>query len=182
MPTGSMSDTIIAGDRIIVEMHAMIARELKRGDVVIYNNIENGVSTIFSKRIVGIAGDVIEFKDDMLVRNGVLVDEPYIKIDESDTNLPNHLSNFGPITVPDGKLFMAGDYRRLSYDSRSTGSIPVEEVIGHVMVIYWSQVPEPPYSPYGTDPGILRAYGIDDDNPPGKIHWGRIGKRIINND
>ncbi len=182
MPTGSMSDTIVAGDRVMVEMHALFARELRRGDVVIYLNKVGDDRTIFSKRIVGLAGDVIEFKDDKLIRNGVMIDEPYVKIDGPVGFGSIHLSNYGPITVPEGKLFMAGDHRRLSYDSRSTGSIPFADVIGHVMTIYWSQVPQLPHSPYDAPAGILRAYGIDDDNPPGLIRWSRIGKRIIDSD
>lgn len=179
IPTGAMSDTIVAGDRVIVEKHAIFSRDLKHGDVVVYYS-EGPGSTHFSKRIVGLAGDVIEFKDEKLIRNGKPIDEPYTKFEGRLPSFMPGMLNLGPLTIPDGEIFMAGDNRRFSDDSRTRGTIPAKDVIGHVMTIYWSQVPRLPDSPYGDSPGVIRAYGIDDDNPSGMIRWRRIGRRIIN--
>ncbi len=172
-----MSSTIMAGDRIIVEKRSVFARKLKRGDVVVYYSEGSG-STVFSKRIIGLPGDVIEFKNEKLFRNGIPIDEPYVKLEGRIPSFAPGMLNLGPLTVPDGELFMAGDNRRWSDDSRTRGTTPTKDVIGHVMTIYFSTVPQAP--DYARTDHDLSLFGINTDHPPGTIRWNRIGKRIIN--
>jgi signal peptidase I len=179
MPTGSMSNTIMPGDRILVEKQWLIKRPIRFGDVVAFN-IDGPGSTVFVKRVIGLPGDRIEFKDEKLIRNGAPIEEPYVRLSEVPGYLPPEMINYGPITIPDEELFMAGDDRRLSYDSRSAGTYAASDVIDHVMVVYWSSVPNPPDHLYNERQ--LVDLGIDDDNPSGKIRWDRIGNRIINNE
>ncbi len=175
LPTGGMADTIMAGDRFFVEKQLILKRPIRHGDVIVFYS-EGPGSPIYSQRVIGLPGDVIEFRDEQLIRNGLPVDEPYVKYEDVDMHFPPELYNLMPVVVPDGEVFVAGDNRRYSVDSRSRGTTPVSDVIGHVMTIYWSSVLEAPEYVRGT--AILKQYGIDDDNPPGKIRWDRFGNRI----
>ncbi|WP_309118785.1 signal peptidase I [Paenibacillus sp.] len=97
--------------------HPLIAR--LRGDEAEY---------LWVKRIVGKPGDKLEFRDGQVIRNGTPVDEPYVL--EPMQAAPE------PVVVPEGKLFVMGDNRNNSTDSRIIGSIPRENVIGKVIFTY----------------------------------------------
>jgi signal peptidase I len=89
---------------------------------------------------VGIPGDVLEIREKKLFRNGQMVDdgdEPYAQyLDQSQNKVPR--DNWGPETVPAGNVFVLGDNRDRSYDSRFWGFVPFENIKGKAVVIYWS--------------------------------------------
>ncbi len=96
-----------------------------------YVSVQNLIS-----RIVGVAGDVIEIRSGDLYRNGqAITDEHYVK--RSSDSLYS-LRGFSPIKVPAGHVFAMGDNRDDSNDSRVWGPVPIENVSGQVLLIYWS--------------------------------------------
>lgn len=152
IPSVSMEPTITVDDRVMVNKLAYRIGDVNRGDVVVFRNpmepdIEESVpeAVIRSvleavgirtrglddliKRVVGLPGDTIEIRDGELLINGSPVEEPYT--DDS------FLLDFGPVDVAEGTVFVMGDNRDESFDSRRFGAIPTEDLIGRAFVIIW---------------------------------------------
>ncbi|OLN25435.1 Signal peptidase I [Desulfovibrio sp. DV] len=147
IPSGSMLDTLLIGDHLLVNKFlygtripftdkvVMPIEDPQRGDVIVFEFPEDTTKD-FIKRIIGVPGDVVEMKDKVLYRNGEQLVEPYIK--HTDPGMQARRDNFGPITVPAGKYFAMGDNRDESYDSRFWGFVDKEKIRGKAWVIYWS--------------------------------------------
>jgi signal peptidase I len=98
----------------------------------------------FIKRVIGLAGDTVEVRPDGRVAiNGVAIDEPYLFRDDTGVVEPTEASGQTRWLVPDGELFVMGDHRQDSADSRVFGVIPVSSVIGRGALRYW------PFSDFG---------------------------------
>lgn len=148
IPSESMCNTLLVGDHLLATKYDYGIRvpftsimlfdgELpQRGDVVIFKYPKDP-DVDFIKRIVGIPGDVIEVRNKQLYRNGVALQEDYIRVDEPDRLIPGR-DFFGPVTVPDGAYFVMGDNRDNSMDSRFWGFVPKEDIIAKARRIYWS--------------------------------------------
>ena len=151
VPTGSMETTMEIGDRFIANKAAYDLRipftmtslmrtgKVERGDVVVFQppfESEND----YVKRVIGLPGDVIEIRDKVVYVNGKRREEPYARhVDPAVQPGPGSpRDNFGPITVPAERLFVMGDNRDESYDSRFWGFLPRELVKGQAKLIYWS--------------------------------------------
>ncbi|WP_059173074.1 signal peptidase I [Bacillus sp. FJAT-27445] len=133
----SMNPTLQDHDRMIVTKIG----ELKRFDIVVFhaNDRED-----YIKRIIGLPGDHIEYKDDMLFVNGKPYEEPYLEQFKKENPIGPLTDSFkledtavGTMVVPKGHLFVMGDNRRNSKDSRHIGAIPIENVVGTTKVVYW---------------------------------------------
>jgi signal peptidase I len=138
IPAASMDPTLLVGDMILVDKSAA-ARAPKRGDLVVFTSPESPKKD-FIKRVAAVGGDTVEIRDKALLVNGRPVTETYVIHAEKET-IPRDLSprdNFGPVRVPDGFLFLLGDNRDRSYDSRFFGSVAVAKVLGTVRSIYFS--------------------------------------------
>jgi len=151
IPSGSMKPTLQIGDHILVNkfiygvklpftgMTIIPVKTPKRGDIIVFKFPEDPDKD-FIKRVVGIAGDVIEGRDKKIYVNGKLQHHDYaIHTDpdiESGSFQPR--DNFGPVTVPEGSLFVMGDNRDHSYDSRFWGFVDLKAVKGKAFIIYWS--------------------------------------------
>jgi signal peptidase I len=153
-PTGSMEDTILAGDQMLVNT---VARQVSRGDLVVFEYPIDR-RNMFVKRVVAIAGDRVHLENKKLFVNGVPVDEPYARnkttiIDYFRDNFPRSpnvriyapaeemlKNNFreGDIVVPEGKYFVLGDNRDYSLDSRYWGFLSQSDIIGKPAIIYAS--------------------------------------------
>ncbi len=109
LPNTAMEPTIIKGEKFTVEMKPF---QPSRGDLVIFEH--DGILTV--KRVIAVAGDTIEGRDNQIFINGSLLNEPYV-----EHVGPPHgpLATFGPVTVPASKVFVAGDNRDYSLDSRT---------------------------------------------------------------
>ncbi|HLQ66764.1 MAG TPA: signal peptidase I [Candidatus Limnocylindrales bacterium] len=162
IPTGSMEDTLLVGDFLFVnkmvygsEIDIGIGgerffyyrfpaiREPKPGDVIVFRYPEDP-SRDFIKRCVAGAGQQVEIRDKVLYVDGKAKDEPYV-VHKDPQILPRERSardNFGPYVVPQGHLFMMGDNRDNSHDSRFWGPLPRDLVKGKAMFLYWSWDPD----------------------------------------
>lgn len=159
IPSGSMEPTLRPGDRILVCRVCKLFSDVTYGDVIVFSDpapaphedrgilggfvhwLGQGIGVArpedddFIKRVVALGGDTWELRRGLLFVNGARVPEPYVA-DEQDRR------DFGPETVPDGMLFVLGDNRSHSGDSRfpppgGLGYVPEEKVIGEAFVIAW---------------------------------------------
>ena len=147
IPSGSMLDTLHIGDRLFVTKFSygihlpFMSKEIvstgepQRGDIIVFPYPEDP-SQDYIKRVVGIPGDVLEIRDKQLYRNGEAVQEAYIK--HTDATLMGRRDNMPPTTVPSGKVFVMGDNRDQSMDSRFWGFVNKDTIVGKALVIYWS--------------------------------------------
>jgi signal peptidase I len=156
IPSGSMIPTLDIGDHILVTKFTLGTpvdipftnitlfrmpglRKPERGDVVVFK-FPQDPSRDFIKRVIGVGGDEVMEKNKQIYVNGKKLVEPYIQHDDShiDSAAVDPRDNFGPITVPKGTIFVMGDNRDESYDSRFWGFVPLANVKGKAVIIYWS--------------------------------------------
>jgi signal peptidase I len=136
----SMMPTLHDQDRMIVNKLSYKLGEPERFDIVVFHAPEN---KDYIKRVIGLPGDHIEYKNDTLYVNGEAYEEPYLEdykqqvIDGPLTEPFTLEEKIGSETVPEGHIFVMGDNRRFSKDSRHIGSVPLEEVLGKTSIIYW---------------------------------------------
>ena len=133
IPTGSMIHTLQIGDKLLVDKIYYKFTELTRTDIVVFapppDAQVGGNKTDFIKRVVGLPGDKVQVTDGVVFVNDQPLDEPYINQE------PNY--NFGPVTVPEGSLFVLGDNRNNSFDSHAWGFVPMKNIKGRAFFMYW---------------------------------------------
>jgi len=129
IPSRSMEPTLLPGDRIIVSKFLYHFREPQRGDIIVFH-YPRDPKRDFVKRVIGLEGETVALRDGKLYVDGRQVPETY---------LPHGLrfADFGPVRVPPGQLFVLGDNRNSSEDSRVWGFLPRDMVVGKAFLIYW---------------------------------------------
>ncbi|GAA1453684.1 signal peptidase I [Nocardiopsis tropica] len=171
IPSTSMENTLLVGDRVLVNKVVYQIRDIERGEVVVFNGNgswddpntvtvpepTNPVAGAFSwvqqqlgaaptgkeyiKRVIGLPGDTVECCDE---QNRILVNG--VPLDEDAYLYPGSVAShteFGPVEVPEGHLWLMGDHRAISYDSRLNqnnpggGAVPIDHVVGRAFVIIW---------------------------------------------
>lgn len=138
IPSGSMEETIMTGDMVFSEKVSYYFRDVEQGDIVTFSD-PLSPGRVLIKRIIAVGGQTVDINDaDGLVYvDGVPLDEPYTNGLPS-YRLPNSIANVTyPYTVPEGELWVMGDNRTNSQDSRYFGSIDRESVTGRGALIYW---------------------------------------------
>jgi signal peptidase I len=125
----SMEPTLHDGDALVIDQVTYRFRDPEVGDIVMARTPDTGASVV--KRVVAVGGDRIGIEDGVLVRNGRAVDEPYA----DQTQMGGYY--WGPIEVPAGHVFLLGDNRLESVDSRSYGPVSVDEVEGRYAFRAW---------------------------------------------
>ncbi len=130
IPSGSMTPTLQAGDHVLVAKFAYRFADPDRGDLAAFESLENG-GEVNIKRVVGLPGDTVEVWDGVLMVNGEAQEEPYVDYGLTDATF------FNPKTVPEGHVFLMGDNRTNSLDSRSFGPVPEEDLLGRVLSRFW---------------------------------------------
>ena len=168
IPSGSMEDTLLIGDHLLVNkflygiripfsaMRVLKVRDPIRGDVVVFEYPEDR-SKDFIKRVIGVPGDVISERAKQVYVNGVPYRNPH-ELHKDAQILPPEMGprdNFGPVQVPAHSYFMMGDNRDRSYDSRFWGFIKDSDLVGKAFVMYWSW-----------------------DSNSWRVRWSRIGRWI----
>ncbi|PTM54784.1 signal peptidase I [Desmospora activa] len=117
----SMSPALQDGQAYWVERGPM---EPRRGDIVIFYNQEDDFNHV--KRVVALADERIQIKESRVLVNGKPLDEPYLASDATTTD-------FGPVTVPQGEVFVLGDNREQSLDSRQLGTVSIMDIRGRML-------------------------------------------------
>lgn len=125
----SMQPTLRPGEHVLVEKVTRHTREWRRGDLAVFRR--PGTGELAAKRIVAVGGDLVAIEDGVLVVDGQPVEEPYADSESIDSVY------FGPVRVPPGAVFVLGDNRRNSVDSRAFGPITVDELRGRVVAVVW---------------------------------------------
>jgi signal peptidase I len=153
IPSGSMEPTLVPGDRVLVLKVPYYFGDPDRGDIIVFEDPDPGSgpdrglvggffhwmfeglgvqrpdSEDFIKRVIGTPGDTVQAKDGKVFVNGDPIDEPY---------LTQRTDDFPKTTVPEGRLFVMGDNRGNSLDSRfSLGLVPIDNVVGKAEVVIW---------------------------------------------
>ena len=151
IPSGSMLPTLQIGDHLLVNKFIygikvpftgtvlIPIKEPKRNDVIVFK-FPQDPKLDYIKRVVGVGGDTVESRNKIIYINGKLFDDKYgVHMDNTILSAAaGPRDNFGPITVPKGKVFVMGDNRDNSYDSRFWGFVDYTAILGKAMIIYWS--------------------------------------------
>lgn len=151
IPSGSMLPTLLIGDHLLVNKFIYGIRVPFSGNVLIpVKKPQNGDVVVFRfpkdrsidyiKRVIGTPGDTVEIKDKTVFINGEPADDSHAHI-SSPSILNSSASprdNFGPILVPEGRIFVMGDNRDNSYDSRFWGFVDQRDILGKAFILYWS--------------------------------------------
>ncbi len=130
VPTGSMIPTIQLNDRVLSDRITFHFREPRVGDIVVFRNpMSGGVPLV--KRVVAVGGQALEIRNGYLYLDGVRQEEPYLAPERRGTY------NWPEYRIPEGALWMMGDNRVESGDSRIFGPVPVSDVLGRAFLVYW---------------------------------------------
>lgn len=151
IPSGSMKPTLLVGDHILVnkflygvkipftDITLVPVKKPKRGDIVVFKFPEDPKKD-FIKRVIAVSGDTVQIRNKEVYINDKPIDDPYgIHIDPHI--IPGKLrprDNLDPVSVPPDSLFVMGDNRDHSYDSRFWGFVKLSSVKGKAFIIYWS--------------------------------------------
>jgi signal peptidase I len=153
IPSGSMIPTLMIDDRVMVSKLNYRLSDPSPGDVVVFLNpwaeeedtsvpekvvravlealgIRTSPSDDLIKRVVAVGGDRLEIQDGRVYVDDVAIDEPYLP---DGTFMPD----YGPITIPDGHVFLMGDNRSASSDSRVFGPVPESHIVGKAVIRIW---------------------------------------------
>lgn len=157
IPSGSMLPTLLIGDHLLVNkfiygvkvpfsgMVLLPVKDPQPNDVIVFKYPQDP-KLDYIKRVIGIGGDVIESRDKTIYVNGKLFDDRHA-FHGDNTVIKGIRDNFGPITVPEGKVFVMGDNRDNSYDSRFWGFVDHKAILGKALILYWSwDVDQPLFS------------------------------------
>jgi signal peptidase I len=131
----SMVPTLKVWDRVLINKLAYDLEEPQRGDIVLFESPDGGEEPLI-KRVVGLPGDRLELRNGELFINGERVEESYLERRSCARGMPKTCS-FGPKSVPQNHVFMMGDNRTNSLDSRFFGPVPEENLIGEALFRFW---------------------------------------------
>jgi signal peptidase I len=138
----SMQQTLEPDEYVLVDKLTPRWDAFDRGDIIVFEPPEGwsvgGDRTPFIKRVIGVAGDSIELRDGEVVVNGVTLEEPYLFVGDDGVAQPTEQTGGQDRwTVPSGEIFVMGDHRRASADSRTFGPVPISSVLGRAWLRYW---------------------------------------------
>lgn len=146
VPTASMEGTILVGDHLfmdkllygpeipLVHWRLPVLKTIHRGDIIVFRYPKDPSET-FLKRVTALGGDQLQIRNGVLYVNSHPVQEPYA-VHHPPVHSP--VESWGPTVVPEGQLFVMGDNRDNSSDSRDWGFVPMNNVIGEPLFVYWS--------------------------------------------
>jgi signal peptidase I len=156
IPTGSMEPNLLIGDHLLVnkfvfaptlssaERALLPMTAIRRGDIVVFKYPEDPERD-FIKRVIGLPGETIELRDHQIHVNGRAIEEPYAHylprpqgMGGGEVTSDDVRERYGPVLVPAGAVFVMGDNRDNSQDSRYWGFLPKQNIKGKALLIYWS--------------------------------------------
>jgi signal peptidase I len=184
VPTGSMEGTIMTGDHLfldkalygptlpLVGWRLPQLRTPHRGDIIAFRWPKDP-SITFLKRVVAVGGDTIAIHNDVVYVNGVAQAEAYA-VHRVHTRT-HRAENMAPLRIPAGHLFVMGDNRDDSSDSRYWGTVPVENVMGEPLLVYWSY--DAPAKDWLQENSLLKLefYASIGEHLFSRTRWARVG-------
>ena len=197
IPSGSMLPTLQIGDHILVNKFIYYFEPIRRGDIIVFKFPQDETRD-FVKRTIGLPGETLEIRGRQVLISGVPLKEAYAVYSDGPSLRGLESEHLGPLVIPPGKLFMMGDNRDHSMDSRAWGFVDVHEIKGKAFIVYFSiRIRDIPCAS-----GLPRNEGgecverLDGDNPytsplrslysilysasyvvthPPTLRWGRFG-------
>lgn len=132
IPSGSMESTLEISDRLLVNKLSYEFGDVERGDIVVFLKPDSLASPYddLIKRVIGLPGDTVEGRENQVFVNGEAIAEPYL-----DAGVT--IRDFAPVEVPADHVFVMGDNRTNSTDSRSFGPINIDRIVGEAFLRYW---------------------------------------------
>lgn len=129
----SMEPNFEEGQRLVISRVNYLFGEPQRGDIIVFNppDQDEGEPSLI-KRVIGIPGDTVEFRDQQLYVNGIVLEETYINEPCTRSSCPDNQWVLGP-----DEYFMMGDNRNHSRDSRRFGPVPKENIVGEALLRFW---------------------------------------------
>jgi signal peptidase I len=171
IPSGSMLPTLQIGDHILVNKFLYYFQPIRRGDIIVFKFPQDETRD-FIKRVVGLPGDTVEVRGTHVLINGAPLDESYAVYGDWPVGRFGEREKLGPLVVPPDRLFMMGDNRDHSMDSRVWGFLDVHKVKGKAFIVYFSvRSDDIPYSS-----ALASIYYVV--SHPGMIRWSRLGSLV----
>jgi signal peptidase I len=138
----SMQTTLMPEDRVLVNKMSYKLHDIHRGDVIVFDRVTNDVQhDDLIKRVLGLPGETLEIRSCIVYINGVQVDEPYLNPEQTSQVEPSARcgshTDMAPVVVPEEMVFVMGDNRVQSFDSRDFGPIDTDKVRGRAFVVIW---------------------------------------------
>ena len=138
----SMQTTLMPEDRVLVNKMSYKLHDIHRGDVSVFDRVTNDVQhDDLIKRVLGLPGETLEIRSCIVYINGVQVDEPYLNPEQTSQVEPSARcgshTDMAPVVVPEEMVFVMGDNRVQSFDSRDFGPIDTDKVRGRAFVVIW---------------------------------------------
>jgi len=149
IPSGSMKPTLEIGDHLLVnkfiyglripffDTRILDFHEPERDDVIVFIYPQDRTKD-FIKRVRGLPGERVEIRNKQLFINGGRVEDAYGHFEDTSGSMRNRRDNFASFTVPEGHVFVMGDNRDYSHDSRFWGPVPIDDILGKAFILYWS--------------------------------------------
>jgi signal peptidase I len=176
IPSGSMLPTLQIGDHLLVNKFMygfrepfsgtviIPVKEVRRNDIIVFR-FPRDPKLDYIKRVIAVGGDTVEVRDKVVYVNGDPIDDRFGVHLDSNTmhSAAGPRDNFGPVTVPEGKVFVMGDNRDNSFDSRFWGFVDNKAILGKAFIIYWS---------WNVDKPLFSLDRLQ------SIRWSRIGDLI----
>jgi signal peptidase I len=182
IPSDSMEKTLEVGDFILVSKFTYHFREPRPDDILVFKYPLNP-SKDFVKRCIAVEGQMVEIRDKVVYVNGEQRQEPnsvkFVDASIVPADLGNR-DNFGPVIVPPGTVFVLGDNRDNSRDSRVWGFLDKDLIRGNASFVYWSWAPDP-NAPKWQSPYVVQLLTIPFYNLmhiPDRVRWDRLGKSL----
>ena len=138
----SMQTTLMPEDRVLVNKMSYKLHDIHRGDVIVFDRVTNEVQhDDLIKRVLGLPGETLEIRSCIVYIDGVQVNEPYLNPEQTSQVEPSARccshTDMAPIVVPEEMVFVMGDNRVQSFDSRDFGPIDSDKVRGRAFVVIW---------------------------------------------
>ncbi len=138
-PSSTMAPTLLVGDHLVADMRIYKSQKPQRGDIIIFE-FPKDPSKEFIKRVICVEGDKVEIIENKIYINDKLLNDPWGNFGDGGLgkDIPG-LDSYGPVVVPKDSLFVLGDNRNYSQDSRFWGFVDVKKVKGKALYLYWAK-------------------------------------------
>ena len=141
----SMETTLSGDDRVLVNKLSYRFGTPSRGDVIVFDRITSNGDMVqhddLIKRVIGLPGETLEIVDCVVFIDGVKIDEPWLSADLLDESVDSDVrcgtSNVGATALGDNEVFLIGDNRTMSFDSRMFGAVDIDLIVGRAVVVIW---------------------------------------------